>query len=97
MLNHYKYYYKLLPGELEALTAVEAVINQSQSKLIFLLNVLLLFLLLSSDGVLHVLLLETLDFLREVGHLVLIVSTSSFLLVLSQENTRVPSQTEMNI
>ena len=87
-----KYYDKRLPGELEALTAVGA----HQSKLIFLLNVLL-FLLLASDGILHILLLETFYFLREVGHLVLIVSTSSFLLILSQENTRMPSRAEINI
>ena len=88
-----KYYDKRLRGELEALTAVGA----HQSKLIFLLNVLLLFLLLTSDGILHILLLETFYFLREVGHLVLIVSTPSFLLILSQENTRMPSQTEITI
>ena len=82
----------MLPGELEALTAGGA----HQSKLIFLLNVLL-FLLLASDGILHILLLETFYFLREVGHLVLIVSTPPFLLILSQENTRMPSQTEINI
>ena len=90
MLKHHKYYYKLLPGELEAHTAV----GDHQSKLIFLLNVLL-FLLLTSDGILHILLLETFYFLRQVGHLVLIVSTSSFLLILSQENTRMPSQTKI--
>ena len=92
MLKHHKYYYKLLSGELEAQTAG----GNHQSKLIFLLNVFL-FLLLSSDGILHVLLLETFYFFREVGHLVLILATSSFLLILSQENTRMPSQTEINI
>lgn len=90
MLKHHKYYYKLLSGELEAQTAG----GNHQSKLIFLLNVFL-FLLLSSNGILHVLLLETFYFFREVGHLVLILATSSFLLILSQENTRMPSQTKI--
>ena len=80
----------MLPGELEALTAGGA----HQSKLIFLLNVLL-FLLLASDGILHILLLETFYFLRQVRHLILLLPTAPLLLILSQENTRMPSQTKI--